>query len=101
MKIAGAVTASIGVAVAATGIVFAVLAQKAGNDLSALDRAMPKVSFDPAKQSAGKTDQLVGQVLIPVGAAAALVGTLVAVLGRHAGRPHRLAVGPAAIEVRF
>jgi hypothetical protein len=101
MKIAGITTASVGVAALATGIVLAVLAQRAGDDLSARDRAVPKVMFDPDKQSAGKTDQLIAQILIPIGAAAAVVGAIVAVLGRHAARPRRVAIGAAAIEGRF
>jgi tetratricopeptide (TPR) repeat protein len=98
-KIGGAILAALGVASLATGIGFSVLAHQSGEELSKLDRATPKVMFDPQKEQAGKTDQIVADVMLSVGAVAAVVGTVVALVGRRAEKRVRLTA--SAVEVRF
>jgi tetratricopeptide (TPR) repeat protein len=100
-KIAGVVIAALGVAALATGIAFAIEAQQASDDMSALDRAMPKVMFDPQRDQAGKTDQLAAEVLLSIGAAAAVAGTVVALVGWRAERRHRVQVQASGVLVRF
>jgi len=107
MQIAGLATAAVGVAALAVGGAFAGLAVQASNDLTKLDQNMG--TFDPAKQSAGKTDQLLEGVFFGIGGAAVVAGVIVFVLGRHQAKAARVAVTPvlsprlagAAVEVRF
>ena len=107
MQIAGLATAAVGVAALAVGGAFAGLAVQAGNDLTKLDQSMG--TFDPGKQSAGKTDQILEGVFFGIGGAAVAAGVIVFALGRHQAKAARVAVTPvlsprlagAAVEVRF
>jgi hypothetical protein len=106
-KIAGLVTAGVGVAAIAVGAAFGALAAKAGDDLTKLDQSMG--TFDPAKQSAGKTDQVLEAVFFGVGGAAIVAGVVVYVLGHREAKAARVAAAPllgprtagAALTVRF
>jgi tetratricopeptide (TPR) repeat protein len=107
--VAGIALAGVGVAALATGIAFGVMAQQASNELSQLDR--DHGTFDPAKQSAGRTDQVVEATMLSVGAVAAAGGALLIVLGRREARRggHETAFVPlvgrglagAALTTRF
>lgn len=83
-EIAGLVVAGVGVAALASGIALAVEAKQASDDLSALDRAGGV--WDPAKYSTGQTFNDAGIALLAVGAAAAVAGGVVAVLGLRESR---------------
>ena len=61
-KIAGLAVAGFGIAAIATGAAFGGLAMKAGDDLTRLDQNMQ--TFDSAKQSAGKNDQVLEAVFL-------------------------------------
>jgi tetratricopeptide (TPR) repeat protein len=100
--IAGATLAAVGVGALATGIAFGVLAQQAGNDLTSLDQAMG--TFSSATESSGKTDQIVEGVMIGIGAAAVVAGTVLLVLhyrGRHHERASARPVAPLTAGLRF
>jgi tetratricopeptide (TPR) repeat protein len=83
-KIAGLITAGVGVAALVVGGTFGGLAAKAGDDLTKLDQNMQ--TFDPAKQSAGKTDQLLEAMFLGIGGAAVIAGLVVYVLGHREAR---------------
>jgi tetratricopeptide (TPR) repeat protein len=109
--IAGIATAGVGVALLATGIAFGVMAKQEADDLTRIGREMG--TFDPAKQSAGKTDQTIEAVTLGVGGAALATGALLVVLGRREARRASAErattvlpwIGPrvagAAVSVRF
>jgi tetratricopeptide (TPR) repeat protein len=84
-RVAGIVTAAGGLALVATGIAFGVLAKQAGDDLTRLDEE--RGVFDPAKEDAGRRDQLLAGVFIGVGAAAVVTGAVLYVLGARGGEP--------------
>jgi hypothetical protein len=105
--IAGGVTLGVGVALVATGIAFGALAQEAGDQLTADNRA--GLPFDPAKQSTGKSDTIAEGVCLGIGAAAALAGAVVLGVGLTQRHGTRVAVVPsitpsgasASMSVRF
>src|SRR5262249_43563641 len=83
-RIVGITAAAVGVVALGVGIGFGVAAQQASDALSTLDKN--RGVFDPAKESAGKTDQTLEGVFIGVGAALAVGGGVLAVLGFRAQR---------------
>lgn len=91
-KIAGLVTAGVGVAAVVVGAAFGGLAAKASDDLTKLDQNMQ--TFDPSKQSSGKTDQLLEGVFLGVGGAAIVAGVVVYVLGHREAKASRVAMTP-------
>lgn len=93
-KIAGLVLAGVGVAAIATGAAFSALAVKAGNDLTQLNQNMG--TFDSAKQSAGKADQVAGAVCFGIGGAAIVTGVVLYVLGHREAKAQssRVAMTP-------
>jgi hypothetical protein len=107
-KIAGVTLLAFGVASLAAGAACLALAKQNADALTALDRGGKP--FDPGKESSGKAENAAGLALVGVGAAAAVVGTIVAAVGfRHARRTRSLAFAPliaprtagATLEVRF
>jgi hypothetical protein len=76
--------AGVGLAAIATGAAFGGLAIKAANELTQLDQNMG--TFDSAKQSAGKTDQIVGGVCLGIGGAALVAGAVVYAIGYRDSR---------------
>jgi hypothetical protein len=97
-QIAGIALGAVGVGALVVGIAYGVLAKNNGDELTRLDRNMQK--FDPSKQSAGKTDQVVSGVMLGLGAATAAGGALLIVLGRlearRAGASERASITPIA-----
>lgn len=106
-KIAGIVIAGVGVAALVVGATFGGLAAQAGDDLTKLDQNMQ--TFDPSKQSTGKTDQLLEGVLLGIGGAAIVTGVVVYVLGHREAKASHVAATPllgpqtagAALRVSF
>ena len=105
-KIAGIVLLGVGVAAIAAGISMSVLSLQAASDINADSRAGR--TFDPGKESFGKTAEIVGPVLDGVGAAAAVAGGVVLFLGlrdaKRAAQSHALvvpAVGPGHVGVNL
>jgi tetratricopeptide (TPR) repeat protein len=91
-KIAGLVTAGVGVAAVVVGATFGGLAQKNSDDLTKLAQNMQP--FDSSKASAGKTDQILEGVFLGVGAAAVATGVVLYVLGHREAKEARVAVAP-------
>jgi tetratricopeptide (TPR) repeat protein len=83
-KIAGIVVAAVGVGAVGAGIALSILAKQASDSVTADAKA--HLPFDPAKESTGRTDQIVGPVLIGVGAAAVVAGGVVYFLGHRDAR---------------
>jgi hypothetical protein len=92
--IAGLVVAGVGVALAATGIGLGAAAIGAGNDVTST--AMMNGKFDPSREDSGLTFEAAGGALVGVGAAAAVAGVVVFVLGHLENKraPQNLAVSP-------
>ena len=109
LLILGSVTAGAGVLIVGAGIVLGVLAQNAGNSISALNAKGG--TFDPSLETTGKHDQIASAVLIGVGAAAVVGGavTLGLAVRHHSDSTKRAAfvpmLGPqvagASIQLRF
>jgi len=92
--IAGAVTAAFGVAAAGVGAACLGLAKSTADSLTSDDRANRE--FDPGKEQQGTTYQLLGGVFLGIGAAAAVVGVTIAVVGaREQRRGRTVALWPA------
>lgn len=90
--IAGIAVAAVGVAAVAVGGAFEGLA-KSQND--ALSHPTPGTTFDPSKERALKTDKVIGAVMLSVGGAAIVAGTVTAVLGlRERKRTQRAMLTP-------
>jgi tetratricopeptide (TPR) repeat protein len=85
LRLGGIASAAGGLALVGTGIVFGVLAKRAGDDLTQLDEQ--RGIFDPAKEDAGQRNQLLSGVFIGVGAAAVATGVVLYVLGARGGEP--------------
>jgi tetratricopeptide (TPR) repeat protein len=83
--IAGATVGGLGLALVGAGVAFGVLAQRASDDLSALDRMMG--TYDSARYRAGQTDQTLEAVCLGIGGAALVTGVLVLALGRREAHP--------------
>ena len=93
-KIAGLTVTAVGVAALVTGTALSAIAKSDSDDLSAID--MAGGVWDPAKDSTGRALALVGPLLIGVGAAAAVTGGIVTILGvRKAKRARETAVSLA------
>ncbi len=92
--IGGIVIGVVGLGLAATGIAFGVLAQNAGDQLTTANHnGQP---FDPAKESTGKSDQILEGVFIGIGAAAAVTGVVLIAIGAHERRAaHGFALTPS------
>jgi tetratricopeptide (TPR) repeat protein len=90
--VTGIVLGAVGVGAVVGGVASGVLAQQAGNDLTRLDQG--HMTFDPARESAGRSEQIAEGVLLGIGGAAALTGALLVALGRREARARRLAVHP-------
>jgi hypothetical protein len=86
LRIAGITVGAIGLACLVGGIATGVLAQQAGDELSRLDQTRPRVQFDPGKEDAGKTDQVLEGVFLGIGAAAVVTATVLYAVGRRAAR---------------
>jgi hypothetical protein len=86
--LAGIAVGGAGVVLAATGIGLLVHSGSISDQLVADGHAG---HFDPALYSRGQNEQVAGAVLIGVGAAAAVAGTVVAILGARQRRQHRAA----------
>jgi hypothetical protein len=99
--VAGGVTAGVGVGVVVGGIVCGVLAKQAGDTLSRNDLAHKP--FDYALYQSGQRDQILEGVLIGVGAAAVVAGTVVAIVSARGRSVTRAMVTPATsgLSVRF
>jgi tetratricopeptide (TPR) repeat protein len=78
-KIAGLTLVGVGAVALIGGIVCSALATSAANEVS--NEAMAGQPFDPSKESAGKTDQLVAGVMYGVGGAILVAGAVVTALG--------------------
>lgn len=92
--IAGAVVLVAGLGLIGGGIGCGVLAHSAAQDLSNDNKAGRP--FDPAKESAGQTDQTIAGALYGVGAAAAVTGIIVLAIGANENsRAKRMAFQPA------
>jgi tetratricopeptide (TPR) repeat protein len=99
-KIAGLVVGAIGLAALAGGIGLSVAAQQAGDALTALDQSGG--TFDPAKESAGKSYGIAGPAMIGIGAAALIAGVVVGVLGiREAKSARTISACADSLEARF
>jgi tetratricopeptide (TPR) repeat protein len=103
--IAGAALLAVGVAALATGIAFGVLAKNEGDYITNLNNTMQ--AYSSSHYSAGQTDQIVEEAMIGIGAAAAVAGAVVLVLGRREVSKSRAQVMPtgsahaAGAAVRF
>jgi hypothetical protein len=98
--IAGGVLGGVGIAALIGGIVSGVLAKRAGDDINGAAQAGQP--FDPARESAGKTDQIVADVMYGIGAAAVVTGVVLIVVGRRHRAPQpRLGFNGASLQVRF
>lgn len=94
-RIAGIVVGVVGVGAVVGGVVCGVLAQKAGDKLSQLDQS--KQTFDYNQERNGKTDQLLEGVLLGVGAAAIVAGTVTFIVGqREKNRSRQVSIAPIA-----
>jgi hypothetical protein len=109
-KIIGIALLGVGVACLAVGGAMSALAVGAGNDV--VGEANSGQRFDPSKESAGKTDQIVGGVMYGVGGAAAVVGGVMLYLGirqdKNAASTHAMIVpvisptqAGASLQLRF
>jgi hypothetical protein len=108
-KITGIALIAVGVAGLAVGGAMSALAVGAGNDVNA--EANAGQPFDPAKESAGKTDQVIAGVMYGVGAAAAVTGGVLLYLGVRDDRraaTHAMVVplvsptyAGASLQIRF
>jgi len=78
-RVAGFACIGVGVAALAGGIGMGVVAMNASNDVT--DTARARGVFDPAKESAGQTADIVQGVLYGVGAIAVAAGVTLTVLG--------------------
>ena len=85
MRLAGIATATGGLALVGTGVVFGVLAKQAADELTKLDQN--RGTFDPATEDAGQRDELLAGIFLGVGAAAIATGVVLYVLGSRDGRP--------------
>jgi tetratricopeptide (TPR) repeat protein len=83
LRLGGIAAAAGGLALVGTGVVFALLAKQAADDLTKLDEQ--RGVFDPSKESAGQRDHLLASVLIGVGAGAIATGAILYVLGARRG----------------
>jgi tetratricopeptide (TPR) repeat protein len=92
LRIAGITVGAIGLACLVAGLATGVLAQQASDDLSKLDQTRPRVPFDPAKESEGKTDQLLEGVFLGVGFAAVATAAVLYGVGHRAKRPKALSL---------
>jgi len=88
--------AGIGVAVGGVALVVAggALFGVAHSAADEINHPAPGYVFNPATESAVKTDQLAGGVLLGIGGAAVVAGTVLAILGAREARPSKLAVLP-------
>jgi tetratricopeptide (TPR) repeat protein len=93
-KIAGIVLLGIGAGALIGGIVTAVLSGQASDSINAAARTGQ--AFDPAKESAGKTDTIVSGVMFGVGGAAVVAGAVVLGLAIRDGRAreHKVSIAP-------
>jgi tetratricopeptide (TPR) repeat protein len=77
--IAGLTIASVGIAATAVGIGLSVKAKQDSDELHTIDQQ--RGAFDAAKDSQGRAFAVAGPVVIGIGAAAAVVGGVVAIVG--------------------
>ena len=91
--IAGITVAAVGLAALAAGVGVEVAAHSA---FSAIDSPSPGYKFDAGQESFYQAGEPAGYVLIGVGAAAAIAGVTIALLGVREQRAHRLVVAPMA-----
>jgi tetratricopeptide (TPR) repeat protein len=97
LKVAGSAVGAFGVAGLAAGIACGALAAQNGDDLSALGRMGG--TFDPGRESAGKSFQSAEAALLAVGAVAVVTGVVLFVIGHRASK-HAPASATRA-ELRF
>lgn len=84
LKVSGLVVGIVGLGLVGGGVGVGLIAKKAGDDISAADANHQP--FDPAKYSTYQSDQIVAGVLIGVGGAAVVTGTVLAIVGVRRGR---------------
>jgi PEGA domain-containing protein len=99
LRVAGLAVGAIGLACLATGVATGVLAQQAGDELTRLDQMRPRVEFDPVKEDAGKTYQILEGVFLGVGAALVVTAVVLYAVGRRV--EHRVSLAPSRLAVRF
>jgi tetratricopeptide (TPR) repeat protein len=90
-KIAGGVTVGGGVVLLVAGIALEALARQ---DFNQINSPSQGYVFNPSTQTAMKSDEIGGGVLIGIGLAAAVAGATVTALGYREGRPARVALAP-------
>jgi tetratricopeptide (TPR) repeat protein len=91
-KIAGLTVACVGVAALASGIGLSVKAKQYSDALTLVDQQHGV--FDQSRDSAGRAFGTAGPVLIGVGAAAVVVGSVVTILGYRASKSKRMSLAP-------
>lgn len=104
--IAGIVVGAVGIVAIATGAAFEGLAASTNDSLS---HPAMGTTFDPNKEQTLKNDETAGAVLLAIGGAALVTGTVLAVLGVRERRAPHVAVIPsvskttvgAVIDARF
>jgi len=92
MKVAGHVTGALGLALVVTGGALLGVAASAAGDVNNAPDGTP---FDASKEEQVRTLVPAGAALTALGAAAAIAGTTVAVLGYERARPRNLSLVPA------
>jgi hypothetical protein len=96
-KTAGIAVGALGVAGLVAGIACGVVAKQNSDDLTALGRSGG--TFDPGKESAGKSLQAAETAMFVVGAVAVVTGVVLYVVGHRASR--HAAHNAARAELRF
>jgi hypothetical protein len=83
--IAGVSLFAVGVGIAGAGVGLAVASKQAGDDIT---RNAAAGSFDPNAYARGQNEQIAGDVLISIGAAAAVTGGILALVTRGTATKH-------------
>ncbi|MCU1279910.1 MAG: Thiol-disulfide isomerase [bacterium] len=91
LKVSGIVVGVLGVGLVGAGVGVGFVAKKAGDDISRADANHQP--FDPSKYATYQNDQIISGVLIGVGAAAVVTGTVLAIVGARRGR------APMAVQI--
>jgi hypothetical protein len=92
LLVAGIVVDVVGLGLVGGGIGLEVIAKNAGDDIARADA--DHQPFDPTKYSTYQNDRIAAGVLIGVGAAAVVSGTVMAIVGARRGRVPVAMVAP-------
>jgi tetratricopeptide (TPR) repeat protein len=93
LKVSGIVVGIVGLGLVGGGVGVAFVAKKAGDDISRADANHQP--FDTSKYATYQNDQIISGVLIGIGAAAVVTGTVLAIVGARRGRaPVALQIAP-------